>query len=81
MNDISSIRQEIGEKYKAVTQQRRVDLNQKLYLYLTEPCPEMKCLSIIFRGNYKHNFNNRIEDDHFSILSEVLLDYSDYIVH
>jgi Ran GTPase-activating protein (RanGAP) involved in mRNA processing and transport len=80
-NDITALRQEIGEKYKNLTSSRRKPFNQKLYLYLTEPCPEMKMLSIIYRGNYKFFFNARIEDDHFAILAEVLLDYSDYIVH
>ena len=81
MNDLSEIRKEIGEKYKSITLSRKKNFNEKLYLYLTEPCPEMKCLSIIFRGNYKFFFNSRIEDDHFAIFSEVQLDYSDYIVH
>ena len=51
MKSVSAIRQEIGEKYKWVTESRREDFNEKLYLYLTEPCPEMKNLSILFRGS------------------------------
>lgn len=71
MEDLGAIRQEIGEKYKELSESRRKPLNEKLYLYLTEPCPDMKSLSIIFRGNYKLYFTERIDDEHFFILSEV----------
>ena len=41
----------------------------------------MKALNLIFRGNDKLHFTSRIEDEHFFILAEVLLDYSSMLIH
>ena len=56
-----------------------VEPNKSLIRYLEEPGAEEFCLDLIFRGNYKLNFNNRFRDNDMIILSSILEEHSELV--
>jgi hypothetical protein len=62
MEGIEKLRKDIAARYKNLSKDKGVPLNQKLFFYLIEPPGNEQSLSIVYRGNYKMYFNDRIDD-------------------
>jgi len=86
------LRKEIAKRYEKLCQERGVPRHDKLYLNLVEPLgsdkktddkgePTIVSISLIYRGNYKMYFNNRIKDQDFELFCEVLVDFADLVTH
>lgn len=81
MEGIEKLRKDIASKYKSLSKENGVPLNQKLFFYLIEPPGNEQSLSIVYRGNYKMYFNDRMDDRQCEILFKVLLDYAELVGH
>lgn len=81
MNDENNLRAQVASRYEQLSKDRKIDINPKLLCYLMEPAGEEYSLSIIYRGNYKLYFMDRINDAQCEILFEILLDYADSVIH
>jgi len=62
MEGIEKLRKDIAARNKNLSKVKGVPLNQKLFFYLIEPPGNEQSLSIVYRGNYKMYFNDRIDD-------------------
>lgn len=72
-------RLEILSGYKLKCKDLNLDPNSALIRTLEEPGPEEFCIDIIFRGNYKLNFSNRLQDQDLIILTSLLENYTELI--
>lgn len=81
MDGIEKLRTEIGNRYEALSNERNIVVNDKLLFYLMEPPGEQHSLTIVYRGNYKMYFNDRINDEQCEVLFEVLLEFADLVTH
>lgn len=74
-------RDQIASRFRTLCEERSIPLNEKLYCYLMEPISEQDSLSVVYRGNYKLHFMNRIDDKQCEALFEALLDHAKEISH
>ena len=92
-NDVDKLRREIAKRYEDLCKLRGVQRHNKLYLNLIEPVganqgkngekkeSQVVSVSLVYRGNYKMYFNDRIKDQDFEVLCEVLVDFADLLAH
>ncbi len=92
-NDVDKLRKEIAKRYEDLCRKRGVPKHNKLYLNLIEPIganpgkkdggkeTQVVSVSLVYRGNYKVYFNDRIKDQDFEVLCEVLVDFADLLAH
>lgn len=93
--DIDKIRRAIATQYEQKCKENNVKRHDKLYYNLIEPVAtgekkldpsepkdnQVLSISIVYRGNYKMYFTDRIKDHDFELLCEALTDYADLIAH
>lgn len=93
--DVHKLRKEIAKRYEERCKQLGVKRHEKLYLNLIEPVAtgarmvdgeekkesQILSISLIYRGNYKMYFTERIKDEDFEILCDVLMDFAELITH
>lgn len=75
MTDVNQVRKEISEKYMSMCQKISHSPNNSLVRYLSTPIPKSFYLDIVFRGNDKTNFNNRLTDRDIILLTSSLDGY------
>lgn len=72
MSDVNLIRKQIGEKYVSMCQKISHSPNNSLVRYLENPSTKSFYLDLIFRGNDKINFSNRMTDRDIILLTSAL---------
>lgn len=72
MTDINTLRKQISDKYITMCQKISHTPNNSLTRYLANPVTKSFYLDIIFRGNDKLNFNNRLTDRDLILLSSAI---------
>lgn len=75
MTDVNTVRKEIGNKYTNMCEKISHSPNNSLVRYLSTPITKTFYLDIIFRGNDKTNFNNRLTDRDIILLTSALDGY------
>lgn len=75
MTDVNKVRKEIADKYSAMCQKISHTPNNSLVRYLSNPIQKTFYLDLIFRGNDKTNFNNRLTDRDIILLTSAVDDY------
>ncbi len=81
MTDITALRTEISQKYTKLSDKIQHKANPALLRYLSTPVPKSFFLDLIFRGNHKLNFNNRVTDRDIILIASALEKYEDVIVY
>ena len=75
MTDINETRKIIVDKYASLCEKITHEPNRSLVRYLSNPVPKSFYLDIIFRGNDKLNFSNRLADRDIILLTSALDGY------
>lgn len=81
MEGVDKLRSDIGKKYDALCEELKVARHNKLYFNLIEPVGDNNPLSVVYRGNYKMYFTDRVKDEDFEILCEALMENAELVTH